>query len=263
MFGPSPAFLRYVSRLLPDLGVRGVRQTTVTDWLLGQFSSRVTLSKRDSTFDDLMDNRSRVADAVIEAHLFKSGVKMRRLLDNYVGHLKRTARQRLGRSEGIRIVGNRGRIHLDVSPAKLNAWVGDAFKTHAEPNVARAYVVDILAEEWVRRHSRRGTPRSESTVEARRLVERSLDRIWPRIDFRTEYVHLLASADNIMSYSRRGDVDSRSAVAITQTAPPGAGQALGLTDLAAALYPRLQCLLAVQLLARTRTGRSSGTLAEG
>ena len=40
MFGPSPAFLKYVERLLPDLDVHGVRQTTVSNWLLDKFSSR-------------------------------------------------------------------------------------------------------------------------------------------------------------------------------------------------------------------------------
>ena len=89
MFGPSPAFLNYVSSLLPGLGVHGVRQTTVSQWLLGQFSSRVTLSRGDRIFGDLMNNRRKLTDAEIEAHLLKAGLKMKRLVDNYVGRMTR------------------------------------------------------------------------------------------------------------------------------------------------------------------------------
>ena len=49
IFGPSPAFLDYVSGLLPGLGVNRVRQTTVNRWLLGQFSSRVYTQPRRQT----------------------------------------------------------------------------------------------------------------------------------------------------------------------------------------------------------------------
>ena len=68
----------------------------------------------------------------------------------------------------------------------------------------------------------------------RALVESSLT-FWPRFDFRTEYINLVSDPVKIMKYSRRGDVDSTGATAISHTAPPGAGQAMGTTDLAAAL----------------------------
>ena len=74
MFGPSAAFLEYVSDLLPSLGVRRVRQTTVSRWLLSQFTSRVTLRRGDRIFDDLMNNRRKLTGAEIEAHLFKAGL---------------------------------------------------------------------------------------------------------------------------------------------------------------------------------------------
>ncbi len=49
-------------------------------------------------------------------------------------------------------------------------------------------------------------------------------------------MELLQSPDKIMEHSRKGDVDLPGAVAISQTAPSGAGHALGTTDLAAAIY---------------------------
>ena len=61
MFGPSRAFLSYVSQLLPQMDVHGISQTTVTQWLLGKFSSRVTLKGgEERVFSDLMNNRREI-----------------------------------------------------------------------------------------------------------------------------------------------------------------------------------------------------------
>ncbi len=236
MFGPSPAFLEYVSGLLPGLGIRRVRQTTVTQWLLDQFSSRVTLSTRDKTFTNLMNNYSKPTDSEIEAHLFKSGVKMKRLVDKYVGHLRREIRRCIKGNQGIVVGGSRGTLPIELSADALSRRVADTLKNHTEPNVARTYLVNSLATEFMRLNPRRGTARFEAITEATRLVESSLSPIWPRIDFRNEYVNLVSSSDKIMAYARKGDVDSAGATEITRTAPAGAGQALRLPDLAAALY---------------------------
>ena len=93
MFGPSPAFLKYVSGLLPGLGIERVRQTTVSEWMLGQFSSRVTRRSSDSLFSDLMNNRRKLRDSEIKAHAFKTGLGMKRMLDNLVDGTE-TRRQR-------------------------------------------------------------------------------------------------------------------------------------------------------------------------
>ena len=236
MFGPSPAFLEYVSGLLPGLGIRGIRQTTVTQWLLDQFSSRVILSTRDKTFADLMNNRRKPTDSETEAHLFKSGIKMRRLVDKYVGHLRREILRSIKGNSGISVGGSRGTVPVELTAGALTRRVADVLKNHAEPNVARTYLANSLAAEWMRLNPHGGTARFEAIAEATRLVESNLSPIWPRIDFRTEYVNLVSSSDKIMAYARKGDVDSSGAAEITRTAPTGAGQALGLTDLAAALY---------------------------
>lgn len=237
MFGPSPAFLQYVSGLLPGLGVEGIRQTTVTDWLLNQFSSRVTLSTRDNTFSALMNNRSKLTEAEVTAYLFKSGIKMKRLLDNYVGHLKGEIQRRIKRMSGITVGGARGTVPVQLNAGQFRRRVAAVLKSNSEPNVARTSLANALAEEWVRRNPRGATARFELIAEATRLVEGSLSPLWPRIDFRVEYVNLVKGADKIMTYAKKGDIDRAGAAEITRTAPPSeAGQALGLTDLAAALY---------------------------
>ena len=236
MFGPSPAFLRYVSGLLPGLGVQRVRQTTVSQWLLSKFSARVTLSTRDRVFDDLMNNRRKLTGEEIEAHLFKTGLKMKRLIDNYVGRLGREVRSRVGNQSGISVAGYAGAPDVELSASSLKSRVREAFEAHAEPNVARAYFANVLAGEWAMSLPPRFPRELEMFAEGRRLVEEALNPVWERIDFRTEYVKLVSSPAEIASHARKGDVDPVLTGEIAKSAPSGAGQALGNTDLAAALY---------------------------
>ena len=232
MFGPSPAFLEYVSDLLPGLGVERVRQTTVPDWLLAQFSSRVRLASGDRVFSDLMNNRRHITKPEIKAHVFKGELTMKRLVDNYVSQFRGDIRRRVGSSAGLRIPGG---PPLELSATVLKSKVTAALEAYPEPNAARRYLVNNLTDEWVRTQRKRHTLRSAMVVRGRGLVERHLI-FWPRVDFRTAYTNLVSDPDKLMKYARRGDVDSTGATEISRTAPAGAGQALGVTDLAAALY---------------------------
>ncbi len=246
MFGPTPAFLEYVSALLPGLGallpglgIQRVRQTTVSAWLLNQFSSRVTLATGDRVFSDLMNNRRQLTEAEIEAHAFKSGLKMKRLVDNHVGQLRKDLQRWAGSSTGIRI---RGNPPLELSATRLRRKVASILKAYPQPNVARQYLVTDLAQEWVRTQHNRTTSQSSlfdgdasQSARGQVLAESSLT-FWPRVDFRTEYINLVSDSARIMECARKGDVDLAGAREISHTAPPGAGQALGMTDLAAALY---------------------------
>lgn len=237
MFGPSPAFLQYVSNLLPGLGVHGVRQSTVSQWLRDQFSARVTLSRNDRTFDDLMNNRRQLREAEIDAHQFKGSMKMKRMLDNYV----RRTTQNLRRH----IRSMRGGFPLGLSAAEFNHRVDSAFSARPQLNAAREYLLEVLAAYWARnaersrrpgRPARRGETRYDLIVEGRRQVENGL-RFWQRLDFRREYVSLMSNPDRILEFARSGDLDLEDATEISQsTTATEAGQALGMTDLAAALY---------------------------
>lgn len=237
MFGPSPAFLQYVSNLLPGLGVHGVRQSTVSQWLLAQFSERVRLSRNDTTFDDLMNNRRQLREAEVNAHQFKSGLKMKRLLDNYVRHFIRDLRQK--------ILNLRDGFPLGLSAAEFQRRVDTAFASHPQPNAARAYLVERLAIDWARdaernrrsgRLARRGESRYDLIYQGRRQAESALT-FWQRADFRREYVSLVSDPDKILEFARTGDLDLEDAYEISRTAPlTEAGQAMGMTDIAAALY---------------------------
>ena len=232
MFGPTPAFLAYVSGLLPTLGVHRVRQTTITNWLLAQFSSRVTLRSGDTVFDDLMNNRSRRGEAEIEAHLFKGGLKMKGILDNYVNHLKREIRAQINEEPAFVI---RDKLRIELSAGELKNRVKEAFAAYPEPNAARVGFVNGLADQFARTDTRRNVPQGEILMDARRTIDRALT-FWPRLDFRIEYKNLLSDPQRILQHSKKGDIDFPIASEVSQTAPSMAGRALSVTDLAAALY---------------------------
>ena len=149
-----------------------------------------------------------------------------------MGQLRKDIRRRVGGSAGLRIPGS---PPLELSATALKSRVTAALRAHREPNAARRYLVDNLTDEWVRMQRTRETPLYRLAAGGRALAERRLT-FWPRVDFRAEYINLVSDPVEIMKYSRRGDVDSTGATAISHTAPPGAGQAMGTTDLAAALY---------------------------
>lgn len=238
MFGPSNAFLRYVSGFLPELDVPSIRQVTITSWLLNQFSSSVTLKGgEERIFNDLMSNRSRLRDAEIEAHLFKGGLKMKRLLDKYVDELKRNCRHNI-RRQASNVV---NRLSLNITVADFQRRVEDAFRFRPEPNAARQYLLDILAEDRARVAPRparmRRASQSEIVAASRVEVERELDHLWPIYDFRREYVRLVSGADMLTKYASKRDLDNNQAGEISVTVSRNAtGRSLGVTDLAPALY---------------------------
>ena len=216
MFGPSPAFLKYVSDLLPGLGVHRVRQTTVSQWLLDQFSARVTLSRRDTIFDNLMNNRpARPTVAEIEAHQFKTGAEDEEIdrqlcestsVGKYIHELVARHRHQHYRAT------DPGTSPVGLSTAVLKSHVLEAFRTHPEPNLARRYLVNTLAGEWARSNPRLGARQSEIVAEGSRLVESSLDSLWESSDFRVRIcqIGIIARQDNhILEEGGRGLVQSR------------------------------------------------------
>ncbi|MCY3638505.1 MAG: UvrD-helicase domain-containing protein [Chloroflexi bacterium] len=239
MFGPSQAFLKYVSGLLPALDVNNVRQTTTTDWILSQFSARVTLRGRsDKVFDDLMNNHRKSGfQGEIKAHQFKGSLKMKRLLDNYVHDItKKSIRATKRQANSVT-----ARLSLDITVVDFRSRVDNAFALSPEPNAARLSFIDGLARVRSQTVSlgprRRNSPMSDILETHRTEISRELQRYWPVHDFRSEYVRLLSGDDVLMTHANKGDLDEDLAIEVCTTMPRNArGQSLGQTDLAAALY---------------------------
>ncbi len=233
MFGPSAAFLSYVSSLLPGLGVDRVRQVTLTSWLASQLPRGLSLSRRDRIFEDLMNNRRKLSKAEIDAHHFKTGLKMKRLLDRYVSRLRRDI---LNQVRGVKAIEFPGNPPLRLDGSDLQRRVADAFRVDQYPNAARRRLVNSLAETWAQSHSPGRLPRYEALANGRRTVERMLSPYWPLADVRSVYIGLIQSPQEVQRFARPGDIDADGAAEITKTAPRDTGRALGLTDVPAALY---------------------------
>ena len=233
MFGPSPAFLKYVSGLLPGLGIERVRQTTVAQWMLSQFSSRVTRSSEDKLFLDLMSNRRKLTEGEIAAHSFKTGLGMKRLLENLTARLRRDIQDRVVMQGDIEFIAY---PFWGLTAAQFKRRVADAFGIHPEPNKARESFIDRLADERARTHPRAGRTLRELRDEYGRLVHEGLT-CWPRIDFRKTYVGMVTSSNMILEHARKGDLSVNEAEDIAATIHQRSeGQAVGITDLAPALY---------------------------
>ena len=207
LFGPSPAFLQHISKLLPGLGVHRVRQMTATDWLLEQFSSRVTLSSRDTVLDDLMNNRRKLTEAEVEAHLFKGSMQMKSMLDNFVSDLRKWVERQPKRSSGLTISGLH-RQPLEIRVTDLNNRVREALAARSEPNAAREHLIAGLVRQWMitapGRNPAQGPEANEARREARRLVTRAVGNIWPRTDFRASYTALLSDPQEILRHAKKG-----------------------------------------------------------
>lgn len=242
MFGPSEAFLQYASELLPSLDVEGVQQSTITHWILGQFSAaRVTLKGgEERVLNDLMNNtkRNRTLKDSQEAYLFKGSMKMKRLLDKYVDNLRKDVR-RYTREDAGAILSSL-QLQDSISVADFRNMLDQAF-ANRPLNSARGYFIDRLAESRSRNTPqpirRRNSPQSEILNANRRDIDAVLKNNdwWPEYDFGGEYVRLMSGTDVIERYLPTSD--KRLARQICLTVPRNSSRrSFGITDLAAALY---------------------------
>lgn len=90
LFGPNRFFLGYIGTVLPGLGVEGVKQTTLTDWVLEELGL-TAYQVSDKTLDAILGNTPRETKL---AHFMQSRLKnspaMGQLLQRYVEE-RRTA----------------------------------------------------------------------------------------------------------------------------------------------------------------------------
>lgn len=84
LFGPNHFFLGYISAVLPGLGVDGVKQTTLTDWVLDELGLE-TYRVTDNTLDSVLGNAPRETKL---AHYLRSrrknGPEMGQLLRKFI-----------------------------------------------------------------------------------------------------------------------------------------------------------------------------------
>ena len=175
MFGPSSAFLKYVFRFAPGVGNRKSEQTTVAKVDARPVQFAVTRSTGDKLFLDLMNNRRKLTEEEIEAHTFKTGLGMRRLLDNYASSLLRRVKAKVAAQGDIEFTSH---PPWRLSAAEFKRRATDAFRIHPEPNKARQSFINRMRmnnrgfiRELAEPHRNRGTNMGGSCERANLLAQ--------------------------------------------------------------------------------------------
>lgn len=81
IFAPNRVFLDYISAVLPELGVGGVRQTTFSDWALEELEWEVSLTDTARRLAQMFDPGNRLADEDAAPGRRKGSLAMRDLLE--------------------------------------------------------------------------------------------------------------------------------------------------------------------------------------
>ncbi len=84
--GPSQLFIDYISDVLPNLGVEGVRQTTWESLLLDFLPKKIRLESRHNSHSSMPMNR-----ALARASLLRGNLAMKTLIERFVNNLEATA----------------------------------------------------------------------------------------------------------------------------------------------------------------------------
>lgn len=86
VFGPNPLFLKYISTVLPTLGVQGIRQTTVRDWAveqLGLADKSITDVGLDTLLSAAPGDEKKIR---LEQCRVKTSLRMGAVLKRYLEH---------------------------------------------------------------------------------------------------------------------------------------------------------------------------------
>ena len=227
MFGPSKAFLEYVSGLLPSLGHRDIRQTTLRAWMLSSFSQPVQAELTDRLFVKLMDNKQPPLEAAMEAERFKGSREMADLLERYVKALRR---EFVVNAKPISVRPALGDIVALDTPevARLAANAPALPMNEARSRLIEQAFQAVLAKGKFREDIEERTRLRTTLLPS---VRTAVDRFWPVVDFRRAYARLLIKEADVASYGVSKEVSRQLALNA-----PREGGLFGANDLAPALY---------------------------
>ncbi|MBF8299581.1 MAG: helicase UvrD [Dehalococcoidia bacterium] len=233
MFGPSKAFLDYVSGLLPSLGHRDIRQTTLRAWMLGSFSQPIQAEQTDRFLTELMTGKTQTlggatgANMVMEAERFKGSREMADLLERYAKSLRRDF---ISNAKPISVRPAMG----DVVVLDVPEVVRLAAEAPQLPlNEARSRVVEQAFQAILTKGKFREDIELRTRLRTTLLpsVRTAVDRFWPVVDVRRAYARLLIKEADLASYGVSREVARQLALSAPREDAPA-----GVNDLAPLLY---------------------------
>ena len=222
LFGPTQPYIDSVGSLVSELNLGAVQVNTVSEWMAGQFRSRVTARESDGILESLMSGEE--SPDMIEAQRFKGELPMKSLLDRFIDE----------RRKEIRATAEEFVSCLPSDLTSSKRAVAAAFKEHPEPNVARQTFIEGLTERWLQRNEDPDVNMNELKRRAVAAAEDALS-FWPELDTFAEYVSLMSNPAEIFRHSR-GRIEKDLAYKVSLTAPKSQARSLAPSDLAAALY---------------------------
>lgn len=173
--GPSMAFLAYVANLLPGEGIEKVTYSTFKDWLRRSLPAGLRLQKRDVLLDKMLCNAGKSLEAYISVAKFKTSIKMKRIIENYVGGLHEQVRRNAMDIlwQGNRVASTSDISHLlkSVPERPLNA-LRRTFISRLAVNIRSQYP-------------------SYNTSSIREYLERQFGKFWPQYEPAVVYQDLL------------------------------------------------------------------------
>ena len=185
-FGPSRVFLKYISNLLPGLGVGKVHQLTIRDWLLGSLSRRVKLERMDGLLEKQLSGTKKELEGDIRVAKLKVSLRMARILDR---HLKIIRNGFIDNATSL-LKGQ----EVAISEARVKKIIRGS--QHRPLNEQRKLALSHIEEEL---QSEVLTKIEDSE---RADIEAQFEKFWPELDFREVYLDLLSDRNALITASK-------------------------------------------------------------
>lgn len=90
---PNKLFLKYISDVLPDLGIKEITQSTFEDLGLKILGRKIKLVEREEKIVNLIDRNtqnSKYRNDIINASLFKGSLVLKTIIDDYIKNIEKT-----------------------------------------------------------------------------------------------------------------------------------------------------------------------------
>lgn len=215
-FGPSRVFLKYVSNLLPGLGVERVRQMTIPEWLRSTLPRR-TRPSEDKLLEKLLRGSRKDLSVEVKVAKQKVSLQMAYILDRYVQTMRNECVNDATSIVSGKVTVSRSRVRKIIKG--LGSRPLNEQRRMAISNIEQEFGRGLLTKLDDSR-------RKDITVQ--------FDKFWPELDFRGAYIKLLSNRDYLLKTSK-GAITEEEADYFGKSLS-GKSKRVKLEDLAAICY---------------------------
>ena len=183
-FGPNRVFLKYVSNLLPGLGVERVRQMTIPEWLLSTLPRR-TKPSEDKLLEKLLRGSRKDLRIDVKVAKQKASSQMAHILERYVQNMRNEFI-----NNATSIVS--GKVTIS-KPRVMQIIKGLGNRPF---NEQRRMAISNIEQEF----GRGLLTRLDDS--RRKDIKIQFDKFWPELDYKGDYLELLSNRDYLLKISK-------------------------------------------------------------